>query len=66
VIENEDWSLVDELDEEDRDFPAPGQHWVERYLKRQRFVDKSNGPLTEIQGYLLTSALARGDDKTAW
>jgi len=58
--------LRNDLDEEAWDLLAPGQHWVERYLERQRFVDKSDGPLTECQGYLLTSAFARGDRETAW
>lgn len=66
MAEDEDWSPVDELGEDEQDYLPIGAHWVERYIKRRRFIDKSNGSLTETQGYLLTSALARGDDEAAW
>lgn len=48
------------LDDEDSCERIP-RGWFERYMERQRIVDGSTDTLTEIQGMILTSCLARGD-----
>lgn len=39
--------------------------FVMRHLRRERLVEKSTGPLTEIQSMILDSCLARGDIEQA-
>lgn len=40
-------------------------HWVEHYIKKTKILEVSTGPLTEVQGYIIDSCLAREDFEQA-